>query len=294
MKIKRKTFERVVLSSKIGLALLAILLSAYLLFGTDIFRITSYEIEGLDDVTKISLREQLEKDSGYMTYYIFPHNHILTFNSKRIRDISQKEVPDASLISVRRSGLQALTITFLRFDPVLRTADGYLINKEGVLFYSKIQNGIYPIITIASSSVIDATYNKLPVKKITAKHFSFNESYLENLLDFLDKITTIIFPVSSIVVTSDGDTIMYDEREYSKVLFLHDGDLEKTWSTLVSAIDTDPLKTKLEKDKEKLLYLDVRFGNKVFYKFGDGFQQASSPAIIDDYDTSAYATSTTN
>ena len=70
-------------------------------------------------------------------------------------------------------------------------------------------------------------------------------------------------------------------------------DQKKVWSTLVSALDTDPLKTKLATDKGKLEYLDVRYGNKVFYRFSDmTFQNKGETGILDDHATPTQATST--
>ena len=74
----------------------------------------------------------------------------------------------------------------------------------------------------------------------------------------------------------------------SEVIFAKSDDVDKIWSNIVSAIDTEPLKSKLEKDKSFLQYLDARFGNKVFYKFTNS--QAGD--IIQSTSNSPHATST--
>ncbi len=45
------------------------------------------------------------------------------------------------------------------------------------------------------------------------------------------------------------------------------------WVTFISAIDTEPLKSKLEKNLKNLEYIDLRFSNKVFYKFKDNIKK---------------------
>ena len=67
-------------------------------------------------------------------------------------------------------------------------------------------------------------------------------------------------------------------------------DTDKVWSNIVSAIDTDPLKSKLLNNKDKLEYLDARFGNKVFFKFTNDGKTAIIPSH--DISTSTPAVST--
>jgi hypothetical protein len=77
---------------------------------------------------------------------------------------------------------------------------------------------------------------------------------------------------------------MYSEMSSSTLILAQNPDFKKVWSNLVSALDTDPLKTKMSQGKNNLMYVDLRFGNKVFYKFTN----VSTAGIID----SSYATTT--
>jgi hypothetical protein len=51
------------------------------------------------------------------------------------------------------------------------------------------------------------------------------------------------------------------------IILKKDSNLEKMAENLKAAIITEPLKTKLEKNYEDLKYIDLKFGNKVYYKF---------------------------
>lgn len=42
---------------------------------------------------------------------------------------------------------------------------------------------------------------------------------------------------------------------------------EYIWTTFISVIDAEPLKSKLKNDFKDLDYIDLRFSNKIFYKF---------------------------
>ncbi|MDP3958266.1 MAG: hypothetical protein Q8Q36_02265 [bacterium] len=56
-------------------------------------------------------------------------------------------------------------------------------------------------------------------------------------------------------------------KEGGTLLFTLDGGAEKPASNLESALDTDPLKKNMAAKRSALDYIDLRFGNKVFFKF---------------------------
>lgn len=51
------------------------------------------------------------------------------------------------------------------------------------------------------------------------------------------------------------------------IILKKDSNLEKMAENLKAAVITEPLKTKLEKNYDDLKYIDLKFGNKVYYKF---------------------------
>ncbi len=56
-------------------------------------------------------------------------------------------------------------------------------------------------------------------------------------------------------------------RIFTKIMFNAKNDLEKSIENLNAALLTDPLKTDFKKRFSELEYIDLRFNNKVFYKF---------------------------
>lgn len=73
-------------------------------------------------------------------------------------------------------------------------------------------------------------------------------------------------------ILSNGDMKIFlkNENDNSSYIYINTNDkAEYVWITFVSAIDAEPLKTKLKNKLTKLDYIDLRFSNKVFYKFKD-------------------------
>jgi hypothetical protein len=62
---------------------------------------------------------------------------------------------------------------------------------------------------------------------------------------------------------SRGATIPNDP----KIIFKSDADFNKVAENLQAALTTEPLQTNFQKKYSSLLYIDLRFANKVLYKF---------------------------
>jgi hypothetical protein len=52
-----------------------------------------------------------------------------------------------------------------------------------------------------------------------------------------------------------------------EIIFKIDSDFQKIAENLQAAITTEPLQTDFKNKYSSLLYIDLRFGNKVYYKF---------------------------
>ncbi len=74
-------------------------------------------------------------------------------------------------------------------------------------------------------------------------------------------------------VDSSGEIKMYLQevkiREQPEIFLRVSSDFEKITENLDTALSTDPLKTKFAEKYDSLEYIDLRFGNKVYFKFND-------------------------
>lgn len=97
---------------------------------------------------------------------------------------------------------------------------------------------------------------------------------------------------SSSEISSNGDMKIFLKNTHndSGYLFVNTkNDASYVWITFVSAIAGEPLKSSLTNNLKNLNYIDLRFGNKIFYKFTG----ASSPTTISNSSSTNSTTSTT-
>lgn len=96
----------------------------------------------------------------------------------------------------------------------------------------------------------------------------------DKLLIFKNSLKLFGFRPQALYLDPSGDYELLLERgatgsDLPKVIFSKDADFAKVGSTLQTGIESEPLLSLLKKNYAKLLYLDLRFKNKIFYKFAD-------------------------
>ena len=290
MKIKRKTLDRLKKQFFILLGIATLGLVWYLYWVSAIFTITSYRLSGVEDENVALLTEELSGSNRGFRYFVIPNNKVLSYNSALITEKVIGVIPDTKSVAIRPIGLHTVRVSVTKHTPLFKVDATTGVSEEGILF--KTGKGLenYPTLAIASSTQKTITTSGIIFSQLEG----VNSELLLKLREFENKISSVIFPVSVVTIDIFGDVAFIDKRGVSKVLITKDMDTKKGWATLLSAIDTDPLKTKLADTNQTLEYLDVRFGNKVFYKFINmPFQASNDPDILEDHESPASTTPST-
>lgn len=258
---------------------------------TSFFRVTSYEIRGVSQEESVLLERRLAEENNRVRFGFVSNNKVLTYTKKPIIKVVQEIVPDVASVTIHPSGFHQLTIAVTVLDPVFQLSLQEAVDGNGVVFMTKRDIGSLPRLVVATSTRSRFVRNTIMFEKLSIGTEELTGTYIAQLIEFKEKVSSVIFPVSTVEFTLDNDVVLYDARGISKVLFVRNADMHKVWSTLVSAIDTDPLKSKLLNEKDALRYLDVRFGNKVFYRFGvEGLLTASSSGTLGSHETASTST----
>lgn len=268
--MKRRTY---VLWKRIltrGLILFFILGIFALYFKSSVFSIRTYDIQGVDDIRAATLMIKFKEIENERIWKIFPGNSIFTYHRKAIKRIINETLPNTASLSIFPPSFHTLRVVITSHQPIFKKNNTEAITSDGTVYKEINDISNLPTLEIASSSLI-------------------TPKILISISTIYPKISASIFPVTHIYFDENRDVHIKGGAHMSDVIIDGTADMDKVWSNLVSAIDTDPLKSKLELHKDSLEYLDARFGNKVFYKFTN----ANSNAIIThDNATTSTATST--
>lgn len=99
---------------------------------------------------------------------------------------------------------------------------------------------------------------------------------------------------SEIAANGDMKIFLKGTKNDTGYIYVNTNDRpDYVWITFVSAIDVEPLKTKLAQNLSSLDYFDLRFSNKIFYKFENGVsaKNDTKSTKIDNIDTVDLSTS---
>lgn len=246
---------------RLGIAL-CIIGALFVYFRTGFFTIHTYRLEGIPEDYQQTVVARLKAYETHKIYKIFPGNRVLSYHSSAIETAIHELLPNTSSVSIAVVSLHTLKISVISYVPLFKVGETQAITKDGTMYIEILDIDNLPRLTFATSSTL-------------------TPQLLSKVSDIIPKISATLFPVHSIHIDEYSDIRVSGENSSSSVILSATSDIEKIWSNLVSAIDTEPLKSKLEANKSHMEYLDTRFGNKVFYKFTNG----AKPVIIQSHDT---------
>lgn len=87
---------------------------------------------------------------------------------------------------------------------------------------------------------------------------------------FKNRLNTKNLNFSSSSIDQEGNIKIFLAKSYNNSGYLYvnkKDDPDYVWVTFVSAIEAEPLKSQIQNNLKNLEYIDLRFSNKIFYKF---------------------------
>ncbi len=255
--MRKRTYvllKRLVIRSTI---LICCIGAIYVYFRTGTFTIHDYHISGTTEEQATELKRQFGFLADQKVMKILPGNRVLSYHDNEIRTLITETLPNTSDIILYPSGLHTLTVKIQSYTPIFAVSETHAISENGVVYKE-----IVPLDTFAQLSISTST--------------EVSQNLLRSMETLASNIDTVLFKVRYITIDEFNDIRFFDESKKTNVVVSSDADMNRVWSNILSAIDTDPLKKKILEKSELLEYIDTRFGNKVFYKFTN----ASVPVII--------------
>jgi hypothetical protein len=100
----------------------------------------------------------------------------------------------------------------------------------------------------------------------------FSEQYFNQLIYFKNILVEFGLKPTSLYITPDQNVEVFLDNGISsnnepEIIFKQSGDYENIAENLKAALTTEPLQTQFKNKYATLQYIDLRFSNKVYYKF---------------------------
>lgn len=139
----------------------------------------------------------------------------------------------------------------------------YFINNDGYIFDKA---------PYFSGNIYFKYYSKLDVRSDSPLGQQlFPPEIFHNYVRFIDGITALGFKPLYFVLTDSGDSYLYLDHGPSdtapEIIFKNDADLSSVLSDLTLSMKKPEFATDIKSKYTTLLYIDLRFKNKILYKF---------------------------
>lgn len=227
-------------------------------------------VDGEEIVTEV------QKSLAGNYYYVIPHRNAFFYPKGRIIADLMTEFPRFKNVTVYRVNVTTLlvTVTEVRGRALWCGIDTTAPDMSAPCYFTDEAGKIVAPAPYYSGNVYPRFFGGVLLPNdVNALGKTFTtEIQFQNLLKFSDQVTRLGLPVEAIVVGRSGENsflIDLGGGATAAVRFLSSDDYQTLESNLAAALTKDALISALKKDKSNLLYFDLRFTNKVYYKFSD-------------------------
>jgi len=249
----RRDRRVIILSVATLVALIALVGGAGYVTHIDRLEVNSVEIAGIERVPETSVRGVFDALVFDRDFHIFSRRNLFIYPKESVAEILLRDLPRIETVHIERTSLlsQAVRITVNEREALHRWCNEkrcYLMDAEGFIFAPSegeqtqrvFEGGLGP------GDPIGQTF--LPTK-------------LRHVEALSDALGTVGLELASIVVLSDTELSfrLKDSFEVRVPLAMDQHALEET---LLLALQSESLK----EDQATLEYIDLRYGNRVYFK----------------------------
>lgn len=271
-KKKRRTVVKKILFYALALAVFFVGLS--FLAKWEKLNIKSVQIVGNKVVDSAILEEIAKKEiDGYYLWF-FPKANFLLYPKAEIKQELENKFKIFKNISVELKGVKTLSIEVSeREGSYTWCGNNFSIESKDSKCYFMDEDGyIFDEAPYFSSDVYLKFFGKvLETAEVPLGHYFFPDVF-PKLVSFRESVEKMGVKTSSFLVKDDGEIELYlppgkSSSNLPKIILQTDSDFGKIVENLEAALTTEPLQSSFKKEYSLLKYIDLRFGNKIFYKF---------------------------
>lgn len=216
-------------------------------------------------VTDSYLVEKLVKEqiAGYYLWF-FPKANFLIYPKGKIKDKLTSEFKIFKEVSISLKGIKTLEIKVLEREGKYTWCGNSFTDSPEKCYFMDENGYIFDVAPYFSGDVYLKFFGKGELG------VNFSPDIFSKLISFRDNIEKLEIKTSSLSVKDDGDIELYlanSSQNTPKIIFKTNSDFEKILGNLQAILATEPLQSDFKKKYSSLEYIDLRFGNKVYYRF---------------------------
>jgi hypothetical protein len=217
---------------------------------------------------------------GYY-FYLFPKSNFLLYPKSKIKNELASKLRGLKDISfvLENTKTLAVSLSERKAEYIWCGEDLSEINKkaEELLCYFIDNNGyLFDTAPYFSGDVYFKFFGLLSYDEINTSNSPlggfFSPLIFKKIVSLKEVLSSMQIKPTSLYLKPDGDIEIYLSSNKlppnaPKIILKSDFVLEKLFENLQAALTTEPLKSGFKNKYSSLLYIDLRFGNKIYFKF---------------------------
>lgn len=237
--------------------------------------IENIEITGNNVTDTDAVRELVEKEIGGHYLWLYPKTNFLFYPKSNIENRLRDEFKIFKDISINVASTKTLNIFLSERTPAYTWCGNGLPQGEeeaeqNKCYFMDESGYVFSIAPYFSGDVYFKFFGPLIGDEIMGS--SFLPDIFEKIISFLDAIRKMELKPASLLALNDENLEIYLSSntlppDAPKIIVKRDFDVEKTAENLQTALATEPLQTDFKKKYSSLMYINLGFGNKVYFKF---------------------------
>jgi hypothetical protein len=238
--------------------------------------IDKVEINGTHIINQEEVLKEIFQDISGKYIYLFSRANSFIYPHKKVYNNLLLNFPRIESLSLKRDGLKILKVDIVeRMGSYLYCGTSIPENKEDLgenCYFLNNDGFIFDKAPYFSGNVYFKYYMSLepntmdPLGKQMIDIDRFHE-----LARFVDGITSLGFKPTHLIVEQDGTHSLYLDHGVSdttpKITFKNDNDLGVILDNITLSMRKKEFADEINSKYNTLLYIDLRFNNKVLYKF---------------------------
>jgi hypothetical protein len=267
----QKTKQKVVFF--LVLALVALVAYVFVMRSEALF-IRTIQINGVDSSRSESITKDTEEYLNTHYVWLLPKRNIFLFSAEEAREKLLLANTYIEKVEYKRVGLNTLIVDITPRSPrfvVVESKENLqpiaYIDSSGYIFSGSLYTVATNTIPVFESAASSTSTEKLPVHFTEKIGTILDEYYISNILFYVNELQKRNIKVEAIQIKHLNDVDLYITANHGALRINLTSDRDKTLATFFAAKKSEPLRTYMAENIDNLQYVDLRFGNKVFYKF---------------------------
>lgn len=240
------------------------------------FVISEIKVEGTHIIDPQAVEALVRADIGGNYIYLFKKANIFIFPEKKLRADILKTFQRTDKLEIKRAGFRGLVINITERSgsylwcganvPTDKSLEGdncYFLNTDGYIFDTA---------PYFSGEVYFKFYAPLGEGVAPMGAYVLPKDTFKDIITLADGVTALGLHPVSIVMSDENQYEMYLSRTATstpKILFNKENDVSLILTNFIAAYNKPEFKKEVMDKYNTLSYIDLRFKNKVLYKFNE-------------------------